>query len=500
VSLRGTSNSPSALRFGGQGIVSMLRADGALELYLSASDFTVHNAALYFVDWLNLGSTENVSFWMPNEESPALSTTVNAGSGVYLPFAFRGGLKIVIQNPAGAAYVNGVFVDPVAPITVALQNVPSGSVLRQPVATNLTAFVSAPGREIASVEFWDEDKKLAEVTEPPYDLPLGGLLAGEYELRAIAYGTYGLYGQSALLRLSIAEAPSAAEFLGSDTNTLGAWSLRYGADGYVIAGDSTNLPSFLDLDWQNAFLYISGDAPIGFSPLERASGGGRIVAYEFNSSEFSVVVDVLDGKPCTVGFYFLDWEDVDRELNVAVESADGFQLDSRQVEQFSAGEYLLWKVQGRTKFRFSTASVNAVVSGFFADREFGPYDLWKYNHFSDSQLAAWGNVPELADADGDGFANGVEYLLGYNPNASTDKPSVRYALLNGALTISFSFRDEAPDADFYFEASDDLLHWTSVFPEKGNSFSGEKEVSYKMPMTPGSRRFFRYTPVLLNSN
>jgi hypothetical protein len=70
-----------------------------------------------------------------------------------------------------------------------------------------------------------------------------------------------------------------------------------------------------------------------------------------------------------VALYSVDWDGWGRSYRVDVlDGGTGALLDTRTVEQFQNGRYLVWTVTGHVTFRVSnTGTPNAVVNGLFFD-------------------------------------------------------------------------------------------------------------------------------------
>jgi hypothetical protein len=102
-----------------------------------------------------------------------------------------------------------------------------------------------------------------------------------------------------------------------------------------------------------------------------------------------------------------------------------------------------------------TALSNATV--VIRDR---PLDAWRRAYFSDSELADVSVSGDLADPDGDGLPNLVEYALGTNPRLADPNPLAPQIAQN-RLTISFTRARAASDVTLVVEASDNLRDWHS---------------------------------------
>jgi glucose/arabinose dehydrogenase len=476
------------------GIASELHASNRVEISFRSSDFGTHQGTLYFRDWLNAGKSQLVEFINPRDNSLLGRKLVNAQTPVYLPFVFRNEVLVRVRNPAGQSYVTAVFVDSVPPVSVDIASPEDGMELRQPASLPVTVNASAPGRELRKIELWDGRKLVASVTNSPLQTAMTNLLAGDHVLRAIAYGTFGVTNESDPVTVRVLPVSSAATFVGVDSLTQGSWKGRYGQDGLWMPGDETILPDVAQISSPDGAYYLFVPSGSELRALERAYSQDRFVACLFGSPEFSVVVNLVDGQPCTAGLYFLDW-DGHRAVNISVESPDGTVLDQREVTDFNNGKYFFWRVQGPVRFRLSSKWINAVVSGIFLNRSLPPFELWRNNTFTPAEVLAAGANFGSADFDGDGFSNALEYYLGYDARSAQDKPRFSYDAHGGWFEMNFSDRSEIPNMTFKVESSTDLSHWTAITPIAITQKAADGErVSWSFPME-GRTRFIRYSLV-----
>ncbi|HZY83286.1 MAG TPA: hypothetical protein VFE78_00535, partial [Gemmataceae bacterium] len=100
-----------------------------------------------------------------------------------------------------------------------------------------------------------------------------------------------------------------------------------------------------------------------------AAPADRIAAAWYSTSSFTVDVNITDGATHQVALYLLDWDGIGRSEQVDVlDGTTGKVLDTRTVNGFFGGEYLVWDVSGDVAFRLTRqAGNNAVLSGLFFD-------------------------------------------------------------------------------------------------------------------------------------
>ena len=92
---------------------------------------------------------------------------------------------------------------------------------------------------------------------------------------------------------------------------------------------------------------------------------------------------------------------------------------------------------------------------------------WRAFHFGTAA-----NTPpaaDLADADGDGFANLAEYALATGPLAPAAAPLLQAAIAGGRLVVTFPHDADADDIALTVEASDDLLIWSPIATKAGTA-------------------------------
>ncbi len=92
-----------------------------------------------------------------------------------------------------------------------------------------------------------------------------------------------------------------------------------------------------------------------------------------------------------------------------------------------------------------------------------PFSNWKLTRFSQVQLQDENISGDNADPDSDGITNLKEYVLGLNPLVpDSDKnqfPKAEWR--NDEFVVTLKFNKQASDYNVLFEASSNLLHWSS---------------------------------------
>jgi hypothetical protein len=159
---------------------------------------------------------------------------------------------------------------------------------------------------------------------------------------------------------------SSASFVKLDTTTQGTWSGAYGAGGYDVFQGGASLPSYAQVSVSNAlgftWQYPTPDA----RGVQTAPGSAsRVAGCYYSATSFTLDVNLTDGKPHSVAMYLLDWENAGRTETVRVADAGtGAVLDTRNLSNFSQGQWLVWNLSGHVKITITnTGPTNAVASG-----------------------------------------------------------------------------------------------------------------------------------------
>jgi hypothetical protein len=287
---------------------------------------------------------------------------------------------------------------------------------------------------------------------------------------------------------SASSMPTAARFIGSDTNTLGAWRGRYGRSGYWLVGEERRLADWLALAVHGAEPSPFVEATFLPQALQRPEGDGRFAEGLFGLPSFDIELAPLDGAPTVVGFYVLDFNYRRRVLNISVESLQGDLLDHQVASDFSRGKYLLWEISGPARFRFHSPAFAAGVSAIFADRGLSRLELLRNNRVPPTPETE-NEDAFLADSDGDGYGNGLEFFLGFDPFAATDRPNISCRMEGQELAVGISRRALDSAAKLSFRASPDLRSWNELAPLRSTIRGGEwPEIVFHFPRQ-GARLF-----------
>jgi len=162
-------------------------------------------------------------------------------------------------------------------------------------------------------------------------------------------------------------ASAAAAFIKPDLITKGNWKGVYGSDGFVIPSDTTSYPAYAAVNSNGQSLYTWAPSTTDSRALQYSSRSDRLAATWYSPVNFSIDVNLTDGKTHQVALYCLDWDYLNRAETIDIlDASTGNVLDTRNITGFSGGEYLIWNLTGHVTIRLSRAAgANAVISGLF---------------------------------------------------------------------------------------------------------------------------------------
>jgi glucose/arabinose dehydrogenase len=224
-----------------------------------------------------------------------------------------------------------------------------------------------------------------------------------------------------------------ATYLTTDLGTQGTWQGVYGAQGYSVVNDATSYPSYAQVSVTGAGTYTWAASTTDIRALQKTSTpGDRIAATYYSFTNFTIDVNITDGGTHRLALYLLDWDSYlgGRSERIDVlDAGTGQVLDTRNVSNFSAGQYLTWNLTGHVRFRVTnTGSGNntCLVAGLFFD---GP-----------------GNNPSTGtasyvttDLGTQGTWHGVYGAQGYSViNDATSYPSYAQVSVYGAGTYTWA--------------------------------------------------------------
>lgn len=169
---------------------------------------------------------------------------------------------------------------------------------------------------------------------------------------------------------------TSAAFLRTDSTTQGNWIGVYGVDGYNVIENTAAYPAYAQVSASGQASYVWAQSSTNVRALEKATtpwGGGsnpdRIAACWYTGQQFSIDVNLTDGRAHRLALYLLDWDNYNgrSETIALLDPATGAVLDKQEASQFIQGRYLVWSVSGHFTIQVTNANThsNAVVSGLF---------------------------------------------------------------------------------------------------------------------------------------
>jgi hypothetical protein len=336
-------------------------------------DGNAHQVSLYCLDWDNEGGVQTIQVLDAVTGNLLDTRTVtNFSSGAYLAWQVVGHVSFVFSHgpPLGQARLSGLFFDPIptAPAT-ALLTPQDGASFVAPANIQITALANSGSAGLTQIEFLANGVLLgAAQAGPPYTFTWTNPPPGPYVLQALAMVAAGSNTLSSPASINIETAGAAAFFVASDSNHQGDWLGRFGQQGYLVAGDSTNLPSFLSLNpsWQTV-LWI-GDTSDERAP-QKSSGTSHIAAAWFSTTNLALEMRFTDQGFHRVTLYFVDWLNLSGTEQVDVLDFDsGALLDRQMVPGAFNGVYEMWNVKGHVLFRIARDwGPPTTLSGIFFD-------------------------------------------------------------------------------------------------------------------------------------
>src|SRR5262249_1441225 len=140
--------------------------------------------------------------------------------------------------------------------------------------------------------------------------------------------------RNVLARMANQSAPSPILFYRADTVTEGDWRPRYGVEGSVLPGESTNLPLYASVAANGANTTTFLSSSTNRNALQHSNSTNRFLAGWSSSTSFILDVNLLDNSNHLAALYFWDWNRAGRSQLVEVLDPAGNLLDRRTVTGF----------------------------------------------------------------------------------------------------------------------------------------------------------------------
>ena len=463
-------------------IASTWYAADSFDIDVNLTDGNWHRIALYGLDWdtangriQTIDVLDAVSGSLLDHRTLAAFT-----NGQYLVWNLSGKVKIRITR-AGTYNVvtSGIFFDLAAAPDFSISVTPgSREVLRGASAdfsltvTSSAGFggvvnLSATGLPAGTVANFNPTS-VAGAGSATMTLTTGvGTPGGSFPITIT--GTSGSLSHSATATLVVAvSVPPAAVFVANDATTKGTWKGVYGGQGYAIANDATNYPTYAQVTFTGQSNFTWAGSTTDTRALQKAAASDRIASTWYATDSFEIAINLTDGNWHRVALYGVDWDTTNGRIqNVDIlDAVSGSLLDHQTLTAFSNGQYLVWNLSGKVKIRITRAGTfNIVASGIFFDLPAVP----------DFSLAATPTTMTTAAGGSTSYSVTLSPFLGFNgavsfsasglPTGATASFSPASVVGSGSSTLSVATSLATPGGSYALTitgSSGGLSHSTSA--------------------------------------
>jgi hypothetical protein len=309
------------------------------------TDGNAHRIALYLLDWDSTARSETIAI-LDAVSNAVLYTGTFSGfhKGEYASWNVQGNVLIRVTKTGGAnGVVSGIFFDP----TAAQVTTPNVAGDTQAAATTA---IEGAGLVVGTIT------TASSTTVAPGDVISQSPVAGT----SLNVGW----------AVNLVVSASSVTYAGLDTTTQGTWTGKYGADGYIIANDATNPPTYATVSLTGDTLYTWAAPTTTVSALQASSGSSkRMASCYYSTTHFTINLNLTDGNAHQIALYLLDWSGTARSETISIlDAVSNAVLYTGSFSSFHNGEYAVWNVQGHVLIQVTkTGGTNAVVSGIFFD-------------------------------------------------------------------------------------------------------------------------------------
>ena len=364
----GSTGDPSAVeRSSGSGrLAACWYSPQSLSVRVTFTDGLAHEAAFYLLDWDTHDRSQQVDVLDANNGAILHSQQIgNFHSGRYLSFLLRGDVLVRFTRLNGFnAVLSGIFFDSPgsAPATVVPPEItPNGGNFTGPITVSMSA---AAGASI----YFTLDQTLPTTNSTRYTGPFQLDSTATISARAVFNGVESS-PRTATFQITSPSNTGGVRFLGFDTATMGNWRGVYGGTGFWVFEDWKSLPAGCQITAAGQNTHIWAYNVADMAALQKYSSPSRIASCFYSASGFELDIQGPAGTQRKLALYFLDWDGADRVQRVQLFNSSSRELlDTREVQAFKNGSYLIWEISAGVKVRISrTKGPNAVLSGVFLD-------------------------------------------------------------------------------------------------------------------------------------
>ena len=324
------------------------------------------------------GSIQQVSFYADGlllgfkTNAPYDITWNNALVGVHVLSA------VAIDNNIARSATNQVNITVLPPpgyqppVTV-IDSPKNGSIFPAPSDIILSASVSASSAPVIGGQFLVDGLLYGPIfsnTLPVLDST--NLYSGMHTISLVVTDAFGVVTSAAINIVNLVPPASSVVFREFQLTHRGHWSGLYGAAGYVLANNVTNLPAYVSLTPLGNDSSVLTSSTLDGRALQNPNSdfSDGFVGVWSSSTNFVLDVNLADGNTHRIELYCLDWSGNGGAQTIqAKDATTGELLDTRTVANCTNGVYVVWDATGHIRFSFNSLLPNgsATLSGVFID-------------------------------------------------------------------------------------------------------------------------------------